>query len=1530
MNNLTEQILQAVEIIADEKISKLEYDKTVKATIFSVVNLDIGEYKVRYNGNIFSAFSTDVKVAYKIGDSVYVIIPEGKLSNKKMITGLVTNQSLNSSQLTQLQNSIFERSPDFNSLYGGLYDSEASYGVIAGIPYGRPNSYNNIYNGPELFQSNGFHGLFQQYANNYEIIRIKASFLTQFHSVHNKGNYGLYVEFYAKGKNNTVDIVSYKLDLNSFNGDPYHLSVYSPQWAIIKTQKNYLLGLKSIRLFEEDFEYDKLVENGQITNKLNTTQPNIFVKDISIQYVEQIDLSNTNYYLMISAPKGIALTSNISSLDLTGRLIYQGKDIMDSNCKCKWFVRDLTVMIGEEDYDKKAGFGWRPLSSTQSTITINETDIRHEQKYKLLVDYNDVSLSAEIKVFNHNSEYSYIIEQHTNGADINLQLINNQNSKSLIGDWFLSYPDGSYNSIEEGKKKNSISISKYLKYSAVTFYCQIYDYNNRYIIGTLEHTIMNSESDTDVTINYVGEDTFRYDANGDIAIEDSEKERTLQVNLTWKEGFGTAYTVQWLAYNSAGREVPITNNPDNNKIDQSMIDKIWVDNYNILHYTIKQKYKINFQNNILAVKITTITGQEYLFDKEILFLKDGDQGTNGTTFVVAVRPYSISTGLKLSGFQPLIYNGGWGSGLPLRCYVYKDGELINQNLNFSIKYRWNGINISFTQHDSGNIYQLVGTTDRVTANGTTTINTSTSSQNLQFYVKVQVTINDKMNNRETQVYASYPIDVAVGGINTSSVDIDTIPSYIKYTSSGITPQFYNNDINFLYNGAKKNDSIISLNKNILDVDGPKDGLYYLRPATNFIFENIKNNNESNIGILKCSYSSTQYIIHPIIMYLDTYGNEAINGWDGTALDTGDNSYVFAPQIGAGVKDSANRFTGVVMGKDSGQDKVGLYGYQSGNCTFGLMQDGKAFFGSKSGGGQIEIDGTSAVIKGGNGGDSTIGMTITLANLNPERTTNAIKVGGGVFKVTYDGALTATSADIQGIIYAQSGIIGCDTNKHGGWIIEANRLYSGSGVTRVELNSDQSTEFAIWAGSNSPSSGKFAVKRNGYLYASDAQVKGEIEADKLIANREGSIAGWAITTNKLYNGSVGIASQGNAAFWAGENLSDSSNSISENDTSTKFLVTRSGKLYCSSATIRGKIIADSGEIAGWKIGSDGFSKTVDSGNAGTGNYYLSATRGIKWGDNFQINSSGNVIVSGKITSREGNIGGWRITSQGLYYYANGTDSESEATYESRATFRLSTSGSGALYIGTGADLGYDNSYDGSSYLRYSNGNLSVSGVIRASSLQVDDGGWGQSNYKDILGKSANGTEGTHTQIQSQFLNVKGLTVTDYSGQTTFSIDQDGNVSVAGDIIMSPNSTISWSNIQGQYGEPSGADVVNSVSQIQDTKATLDDLTTTGYDGVTMIKSDRITVSRIDTGVLSLLNGFGVSAGQIILSAATSGAYAIQIKSNAALRLIAEDGSAFLGSGTACGIECRANGEVEITTTPDKFLIGGQPLSSLIGQ
>ena len=48
--------------------------------------------------------------------------------------------------------------------------------------------------------------------------------------------------------------------------------------------------------------------------------------------------------------------------------------------------------------------------------------------------------------------------------------------------------------------------------------------------------------------------------------------------------------------------------------------------------------------------------------------------------------------------------------LPIRCYVYKDGELINNNGNYTLSYKWTGVNIELREGEND---------DRKIASGTT-------------------------------------------------------------------------------------------------------------------------------------------------------------------------------------------------------------------------------------------------------------------------------------------------------------------------------------------------------------------------------------------------------------------------------------------------------------------------------------------------------------------------------------------------------------------------------------------------------------------------------------------------------------------------------------------------------------------------------------------------------------------------------------------------------------------------------------------
>ncbi len=1306
MSNITEQILNAIELIASDTVSKLHFDKTVQAKIFSIVDLDIGEYKVEYNTSIFSAFAEDVNETYDIGDYVYVKVPEGDFSNKKIITSLVTSKSLSEQQLSQLQNQVFSVSPSFVDMYPGL--AEEPYGVIAGISPGEPGSEFFIYRGPDEYNPADYHGLFQQYGSQYENIRISGSFLTQFHCIHDKGNYGLEIGFYTEN-NKTI---SYRLDLNSFNGSPYSFSIASPQSVIIRVTKQSLLGLKYIKLFEENFIPDKFIENGIITDRENLTEPNIFVQDIAIDFVEVLDLSNVSYYLDIAALQGIAFSSGISTIVLQGRLLHQGKDILtEDNCTCQWFKRDPSVMIGSDNYNSIAGFGWASLNCTQSALTLTTADVEYQQEYKLLVLYNEnINLSAQITIFNNNNASKYqngfSISQRTNQDIISLYITNQE----LVGDWYVGYLDGAYAAVDNAIGVNSIDINQYLGYSSITFYCDVKT-KAGIRLGVLEYKLVDSTSQDDVIISFIGEDTFRYDANGDFSYDSAEKDRTLQAQLTWKEGIGSSYSITWMMRQPGGTEtiIPGDRNSAYYPID-SMIDALWIDNFNILHYNIKKKYKVNYNNNILTIRIHTNNGQDYYFNKEILFLKDGDQGTNGTTYVAAIRPCD-ENGIKLSGLHPLVYNNGWQNPITLRCYVYKDGELLNLDSNYTLGFDWSGQNISI--ENSG---------DTIKVNGTSTISAGSISAELEFFAKAQVSIIEKDHtNSSIFIYASYPIDVAVGGLDYEKINIDDIPSYIKYSSSGLNPSFYSNDINYYYDQESYNNLIKSLNTKLLTIRSDSENKKYLNPTIEFLYEN-SNNTDSNIAVLRMDdpSSSARYLIHPIIMYLDTYGNESINGWDGTklAVDEKAEQYLFAPTFGAGTKDSANRFTGVVMGKDSQQKKVGIYGYQNGVNTYGLLEDGTAYFGASGKGGRIEINGTNATITGGGGGNATSGMTITLANLNASEKTEAIKLGAGAFTVLYDGSFTATKATITGNITATSGQIG-------GWNIGDTNLNSAAnGNNKVGLDSSANNWWAIWAGRTTAGSAydssadpskkisgaaPFVVTKDGFLHATNAYISGNI------SSTSGSIGGWIIDNGYLYSnrGSstkvVGMASQGNAAFWVGSGFDQNSVNGSASKDNSYFLVTRDGQVFCKNIrAITGSIGSTDTGSGGWTINSNRIS------GSSSGTYVvLDSSRGISAGgssSSFSTSAPFSVTIGGKLKA---------------------TDVE-------------------------------------------------VTGTIRAKDLRLT--GSNQENPSNAL--QWNNDTRTY-QIQGEYLRVKQIKVGPTDNQINFEVDSNGNVYMRGTVTISGN-------------------------------------------------------------------------------------------------------------------------------------------------
>lgn len=1147
-------LANAIGVLTQGEMSQYKADKTIEGIIFSVVNVVTGEYKVRYQDSVWSAFSQG-KTKYKVGDNVLVKIPLGDFSGKKYIDGYIYNSDIDE---TNTASSIEEASsPDWSSIYQSNWSAEKGLIAYDGTDH---KSSLTLFDENQI-TDNSSHDVFKQYANRGTEFRITADFMTTFVNDHTKGNYGLRLLFETskEKENGEYEEVVYTFDSTQFNGNPYRTSSWTPQTILLTVPKRYLTKLKKIEFFQEGFSgYDP---------EENDSNANIFVRNLRIEWINVRDLTDYQYYLTIAAPQGFVFLDNIyPSLTLQAKLMSGAENLMDkSTCSCLWYVEDPSVLIDSDYYQKIAGVGWKQVENeTFDTITVyrSEGSKIPSIKYKVIVIYNEENIfSEEITLIDLNSQYDLYLDLEN---DTYLTIKNRkelENAVALVGDWYVEVPDGSRFKVSTEELVTTQNIKDYLIYPWIKVYCDVYEGSIR--IGTVEWTNFRSSDDEEgnlpnFMLQYKGDDVFHYDANGDIfdLKEYDDIEHQLECTVASAQSDALTFSIKWL--DAAKQPIP-TDADHTSNFDNSMMKSVWVDQNNVLRFKVKTKYYDTFTNNSVYVRLTSLDGTFVDYEKEISFLKDGAQGTNGTSYVCLIRPIKMD-GSKIIGenlgLNYKVETNEWdtNSSIKYKVFVYCNGELINSLTDkFKLSYSWEGCNVTLnkvsdnrdvinvTPLPSGGTSKWRKTQDDIKTDPIDDSQTNKTPLELkQFYIKCQVDIqivetdkDGKITNKgdSSSVYAYQPIDIYVGDISKDDAEF-TAPDFIMYSAAGVNPQYDSEPLEFKYPNAETGEKEVGDITSLSDFLGTWEvgSKKYLLPATHFIGEN------NSVGTLQLAPKHQDpvenYILHSIFVYLNPYGNEAINSWDGTSINVdNDKHIILAPQVGAGQKNSENKFSGVVMGKDSNQkNKTGLYGYKDGINTFALMEDGKATFGSKQ---QITIDGDNAQITGKNGvTDNQRFLEINLADPNVKdengndtgKAADAIKIGTSTstpnFLVDYDGNLTANAGTI------------------GGWAIGKTSLSNGGtkDTNDVILESDKNASYAIKIGND------FSVTPKGYLVAKAGYIdnltigngsNSILFADGNIYLRDGQILGtqtantgnWEMTATSLTNGSTTINNNG---------------------------------------------------------------------------------------------------------------------------------------------------------------------------------------------------------------------------------------------------------------------------------------------------------------------------------------------------------------------------------------------------------------------
>lgn len=330
MVDLTKSLLDAISIIADKSAEEVSSDKTIKVIVKKVVDTSEGKYLVTYNSGDFYVYTqTGSKDIYQIGEFLYVLVPEGDMSQKKFIVGRVDSaEEISSKTLTSSLLNDYVMIGDNIVIEKPYYPTGYTY-----VKRMQPLSLNSHklsdYYYCYLRDKTEVNGLNTDYdsltypivdideesftnsAKQAEALLIRAKFKASI-DTDSVGHYGIIVNVAFEDKTNPgIDdngntiyppkLIAYVLDTSKMTGDPMRFYDYTSQYTIGSFDGENYLYIDSIVAFSEGFVNEDTEPH---TGEEYIDDVNIYIDDLEIIALNEISAISGDYKLKLTTPKG--------------------------------------------------------------------------------------------------------------------------------------------------------------------------------------------------------------------------------------------------------------------------------------------------------------------------------------------------------------------------------------------------------------------------------------------------------------------------------------------------------------------------------------------------------------------------------------------------------------------------------------------------------------------------------------------------------------------------------------------------------------------------------------------------------------------------------------------------------------------------------------------------------------------------------------------------------------------------------------------------------------------------------------------------------------------------------------------------------------------------------------------------------------------------------------------------------------------------------------------------------------------------
>ena len=950
MNSYENKILEAVEIITNQKIDEADFNKTVQATVIKMVDAASAHYLVKYQDSRFDAFAVNKTKQYQDGQNVYVLFPGNDTKQDKMIIGPVEKNAEFVTTIVDAERYEIVGTNCANSLNNTFELCSYTHNGDIKVLYDRENKINLIHlNTRDV----------QEYIQQSSILCCGADFRTQLPAEQQlKGNYGIVFELaFEDGL-----MKNYMVDINQMVGNPYKLTKSTTQKSYFEIGEGFQY-VNKIYIFEKDFPYTD-------DNKEN----DIFIKNIFIGGAIGLtsdELLSTR--IMLETPDGsyFSQTEAVNEKRIEAKIKVSGKIQEDiSNIKFYWFKENSSVDLTNPKYNHAGGAGWEYLTDGTNIYTVYKTDIiSEEQMYKCVADIGGILYSQIVIFKNYDTEIKISI-QSSNGTvfyydmgeiTLTCNVEGGDPTNEYSYHWTFEDNGSGTTFLENNTNIQNVyimDISLSRKYICSVYLGDVY-------VGTSSIILYNQTNIQDIQfqLKVLNSDIlYQYDIDGNKPeIEIKPLKCILQ-------------------------------DADGNEIDENIFSKckiIWTcpqeksmmkdfsADLNNLTYTIEDRYDIGKTNNKIGVQIQLDT--QYIYKEfSINFIKKGEVGTNGTRYtgkIIINAKNDLQYPVYSGSSQVTFWNCDlYSSSKWFKIQLWKDSKKIYEGYsdgtsteNKQVQLKWSVLKNKYTNEISDYSKINIDENNNYTARGYIPEGRVAAS-----------IIQCEINYDGIKIYCTKPLLEGESWPGNKVLLVEgTGFTNIQYNSQGRNPK-YQNDIFELQ----------VLNQNGLDITQRDltfnwstygqiwDGSTWKEVSiVNIIEDNtlpawkkrIQPNSEWNgecvtAGVKVDVYQATNYIATlkiPIHGYLDRSMNQAIEGWNGNSIQLKESGgYLYTPQVGAGKKESDESFTGMVMGKakEGNVEKTGLLGYSHGEQSLFLdAESGGAIFGRGSGEGQISID-----------------------------------------------------------------------------------------------------------------------------------------------------------------------------------------------------------------------------------------------------------------------------------------------------------------------------------------------------------------------------------------------------------------------------------------------------------------------------------------------------------------------------------------------------------------------------------------------